>query len=173
MNKKRNELMTVHGSTYLRSASLSVTLILGASMMGCIADDTDQNIDPGDDNAVVNDEGAEANLGDHPIDSNVADATSEAVGVLRFWYVNKPFHDDGCAVGSKGSTRPNSTYPWPDQALDVCPTRVWLYQYANYTGAKLCVSPHTASASLTRAWRSYSVSANHLPCPAIVAATGP
>jgi hypothetical protein len=149
----------------LRNACLSVTLILVASMAGCVADGSDQSAtNPGDEESVANDEGIEANVGDLKLDP--ADAgTTDSPAPLRFWYVNRPFHDVSCAVGSRGSTRPNVSYPWPSEVLNFCPTKVILHQNANYSGATRCVSPHTATPVLLQSWRSYTVSNNNSICP--------
>jgi hypothetical protein len=80
-------------------------------------------------------------------------------------YSNRPHTYPPCTVNSHWLTyRPG--YPTPNAIANGCPWRVWLYQWNNGTGYRLCVSKFTNSIPLYRSYKSLTVSYfNGDPCP--------
>jgi hypothetical protein len=141
--------------------------ILGASITGCLADDTDRAATAsGDEEAVIGDERPLAGVGDQSIDPDLADASIDSTRYLLFVYANGSTYTVADQPGRRDSTKP-ATEPgngWPIEAINHCSTRVWLYQYADYTGATLCLNPNTHTGTLYSTWRRFYISTNSAPC---------
>jgi hypothetical protein len=149
--------MTVHGSLH---GSLGVALLLGG-MAGCVTADSN------DDDAVRSDESAAlADRGDHEADPALADDTIDyTASRLVFRYSNGGSRTLFCSEGMRSSTRPLSSWPWPNQASNGCATRVWLYENSNSSGYTLCLNPHSDTGTLHRTYREFYVSVNASRCP--------
>jgi hypothetical protein len=101
-----------------------------------------------------------------PTESAPPDATLRYVnGAVSFGYSNGRWATAACSEGNSGSTRPSSSWPWPNRAGNGCAVRVWLYEYADYTGATLCLNPRTDTGILHQTWRRFRVTSNTSRCP--------
>jgi hypothetical protein len=132
---------------------------------GCIADDADKASGAGDDEAIIADDGFEADIGEHQIDPDSANATTDyVVGYVRLWYTGGRNGTIPCEYTHRSTRFAPGSGNWPTEAGNGCSTRVWLYQYADYTGATLCLNPHTNTGTLHSTWRRYRVTSNPARC---------
>jgi hypothetical protein len=123
-----------------------------------IADaDASGDVDVDGSEALVDDVGPSALPHDEPETTDVTDNT--------LW-----FHFPGhgwkgmafCQPNHSGLTYPHG-WPTPNSVGNHCISRVWLFQWNNRTGYKLCVSPH-ANVTLTRPYKSFVISPNLHHC---------
>jgi hypothetical protein len=163
-HERRNKMIAhgSNGSAWL----LAGVMVLGASMAGCVAADTDQAAAGNDDTSAADQRAAEdalADVGDQLIDPG-SNATSESPIYVRFWYPGGRNWTFECFPGYQHSTGYGGTNTWPTEATNNCGHRTWLYQNSNFTGATLCLSPFSHTGTLHSAWRAFRTVSSTAPC---------